>query len=318
MTPREVNRVRAVHPHWTGHLLLSTTDNRVEHETHGSRGGYTLIGGTLVVRWDDFAPECFVSVGGMFIQETLTENLPALHRLFAVQHGNRLFLASRISLLVGDGAHEVSLRLGSSDIPTFEQIFVRREYDSPALPADAGTVVDLGANIGLATVFFALRYPRARLLAVEPEPGNFAVLRANTAALGTRASARHVAAWNETGEVHLKRTNERGETYGAWGVQVSARPHGADAAVPCETVGTLLDRAGFARADILKIDIEGAELELFATGAAAWLPRVGLIVIETHDRFRPGSDAAVRAALLPGFEELPPHGENLVFRNRFV
>jgi hypothetical protein len=68
--------------------------------------------------------------------------------------------------------------------------------------------------------------------------------------------------------------------------------------------------------DILKIDIEGAELEIFSDGADEWLPRIGLIIIETHERFRPGSEAAVRKALWPMFEELPPSGESLFFRRK--
>jgi hypothetical protein len=38
-----------------------------------------------------------------------------------------------------------------------------------------------------------------------------------------------------------------------------------------------------------------------------------MIIIETHDRFRPGSEAAVRKALAPSFEEQPRNGENLFF-----
>ena len=68
--------------------------------------------------------------------------------------------------------------------------------------------------------------------------------------------------------------------------------------------------------DILKVDIEGAELEIFSQGTAEWLPRVDLIIIETHDWFRPGSDAAVRMAVQELFEELPRSGENLFFRRR--
>jgi hypothetical protein len=68
--------------------------------------------------------------------------------------------------------------------------------------------------------------------------------------------------------------------------------------------------------DILKIDVEGAELELFSANVSAWLPYVKLITIETHERFRPGSEIAVRKAVAGTFEELPRVGENLFFRRK--
>jgi hypothetical protein len=79
-------------------------------------------------------------------------------------------------------------------------------------------------------------------------------------------------------------------------------------------MSTLLNEAQFDTVDILKIDIEGAELEIFSQAAEQWLPKVPLIIVETHDRFRPGSELAVRKALALMFWELPRCGENLFFR----
>jgi FkbM family methyltransferase len=214
----------------------------------------------------------------------------------------------------GGRDHVVALRPGTSDLYVLQQVFRDSEYASADLPASARTIVDLGANIGLAALFFALRYPEARILAVEPDAGNFALLTANIATVADRVTPLLAAAWPSDGHINLHSEDADGTPLGAWGIQVSERLTGADGSVPCYNVGTLLDQAGFDRVDILKVDIEGAELEVFARESAGWLPRVDLITIETHDRFRPGSDAAVRDALAPLFEELPPRGENLFFR----
>ena len=53
-------------------------------------------------------------------------------------------------------------------------------YDSGFRPAPR-VVVDAGANIGLSTVFFANKFPQAKIVAIEPEPSNFAMLRDNVA-----------------------------------------------------------------------------------------------------------------------------------------
>jgi FkbM family methyltransferase len=196
------------------------------------------------------------------------------------------------------------------------QIFLRLDYASPLLPKSAEVIVDLGANIGLATVFFGTRYPEARILSVEPEAANFAMLAANTAALGDRVQRRQAAVWTRDGFVKLRTQDDQGRPLEAWGVQVADETEKPEANVACNKLTTLLNNANFHEVDILKIDIEGAELEIFSESTFEWLPRVKLILIETHDRFRPGTESAVRFALLSRFEELPRSGENLIFRRK--
>ena len=68
--------------------------------------------------------------------------------------------------------------------------------------------------------------------------------------------------------------------------------------------------------DILKVDIDGVEVELFSTNAREWLPKIKCIMVETHDRFRAGSDAVVTSAISDTHVELPQQGENRVFMRR--
>jgi hypothetical protein len=62
------------------------------------------------------------------------------------------------------------------------------------------------------------------------------------------------------------------------------------------SIPTLMHRLGVDRIDLLKLDIEGAEHDLFQDGAQDWLTSVHAIAIETHDAFRTGSRAAVLRA----------------------
>src|SRR5438034_61021 len=71
-------------------------------------------------------------------------------------------------------------RSGTSDVETFEEVFVDRHYEIPFADFSPRTILDLGANIGFASVFFAARWPRARILAVEPAADNLGLLRKNT------------------------------------------------------------------------------------------------------------------------------------------
>jgi FkbM family methyltransferase len=314
MNSLSFRRVEAIHPHWHGFLKLSNADDSVEHIGHASKGTYDVTDNLLTVRWEKYAPDIFLEIAGIYVERSLKDHLPRLEHLFALKLGEKVIAAKRISVVVPDTEYEVTLRLGTSDIPTFGQVFGSCEYQSPNLPNSADTIVDLGANIGLASVFFGLKYPDARLLAIEPEESNFIAMVDNTRALGGRVQRQHAAVWTEDGFISLHTESDAGLPLGAWGAQVSSRENASSTPTRCFQMGTLLNQAEFDHVDILKIDIEGAELEIFSQTAQLWLPRVQLIIVETHDRFRPGSELAVREALALMFEELPRCGENLFFR----
>src|SRR5260370_35941728 len=92
------------------------------------------------------------------------------------------FAGHQVRLMVPGPAVEVWLRLGTTDIAVFNSIFRREEYGLriPALPK---VIVDAGAYTGLSTVYFALKYPDACIIALEPSPYNFDLLELNTAKL---------------------------------------------------------------------------------------------------------------------------------------
>ncbi len=82
------------------------------------------------------------------------------------------------------------------------------------------------------------------------------------------------------------------------------------------SVSDSLEAEGLSRVDLLKIDIEGSEFEVFS-GDCSWLKRVGIIVIELHDYMRPGCSKALMDALscLSDYA-LSWKGENLIIYNR--
>ncbi len=77
------------------------------------------------------------------------------------------------------------------------------------------------------------------------------------------------------------------------------------------TVAQIMDASGFSEVDLLKLDIEGAEADLFRDGPPDWLKRVTNVAVELHDRFRPGCTERVLDAL-QGWNRTK-HGEYDVF-----
>ena len=124
----------------------------------------------------------------------LAANLPAYLRVFG-WGGLMSFARVRYSqsrepraVFLRGHAHPVWIRPDSTDVMTLREIFIARDYDFP-VHREIRTIIDAGANIGLSSVFFAHKYPRARVVAIEPEAENFALLQRNTRGYATCASS---------------------------------------------------------------------------------------------------------------------------------
>ena len=201
------------------------------------------------------------------------------------------------------GGQCISLRTASSDFRVAEGILVRGEYR--LVQADhPKTILDVGANIGAAAIYFAHAYPDATVYAFEPEAGNFEVLKKNCEpwrnivplplAIWSRAMSR---------EIQNRKT-------GAWGytvAEVEGGSHGLGQLVECIAIPSFMEQRGLPRIDILKIDIEGGEKEIFEH-ADGWIDRVDVVVAELHDRICPGCTAAFERATR-AFDQRRAEGE---------
>lgn len=200
----------------------------------------------------------------------------------------------KVSVVVPGLHHPVHLRLRTTDVATFRQVFVTAEYDCKLrkLPQ---IIIDAGANIGLTSVFYANKYPDARILALEPEASNFQMLKANVAHYRNITPIR-AALWKTRGDVKVIDPG-----LGHYGFQtISQADDNSDStketSVPAVTIDGLIREFSLAHVDILKCDIEGSEREVFET-ATSWVNRVGVIVIELHEHLRIGCTRSVYSAV---------------------
>lgn len=189
--------------------------------------------------------------------------------------------------------HPLWLRLHTTDISTYVQMFVNREY-ALNLARSPRVIVDAGANIGFSANFFAQCYPSARILALEPSADNYALLVRNTQHLPNVVPL-HRALWGSRTRLSLydPGPGRAGLQTDGFQTMEMTTPEGATASPTVEAVDldTLMQEYDIPYLDILKIDVEGAEKDVFQQGGA-WLQRVGVIQIELHDRFRPGCSRA--------------------------
>ena len=170
----------------------------------------------------------------------------------------------------------------------------------------APVVLDVGANIGVATMAMAtVLHGPARWLAVEPSPRNLAHLRRNLAANGLeqRVEVIAAAAGAEPGSLAFHESE-----FGAGSHLVSGH-HLADGImpavqVPVETLDRTVAARGLERLDFIKIDVEGFEPDVLAGGAGA------------IERFRPAIYMEFNSWTLMAYRDMNPRGflEDLVRR----
>jgi len=188
--------------------------------------------------------------------------------------------------------HAVRLRLRTSDTLVFGNVIMDQAYNF-GLPSSAEVIVDAGANIGLASIFYARTFPRARIFAIEAERSNFELMIKNVRPY-PNINPIQAALWGSEGQISI--VDPRGGAFAKWGFSVSSSP----GEVRAITIRTLMQTFGIDHIDLLKIDIEGSEKEVF--GACDWQDRLDSVVIELHDRFIPGCSDIVNRAL-QGFSQ---------------
>jgi FkbM family methyltransferase len=180
------------------------------------------------------------------------------------------------------GGEQLCLRRPpSTDAGVAYEIFARNLYRGPRAPQQNSVrrIVDVGANVGISVVYWAHRYPAARVDAYEPHPFHLAMIEGHLKMnrIGSRVTVHPVAVGTSAGAAWL--TDEQGssriENSGATGFSVR--------------VVDFFETLGATRIDLLKMDIEGAEYAIFMDKRFSKVD-LGSIAFEWHN-YPPHLDA---------------------------
>jgi FkbM family methyltransferase len=211
--------------------------------------------------------------------------------------------------------HPLRCRKGSSDRDVFRQIFVQREYACLDDLTDVDLVLDCGANVGYSSAYLLDRFPECHVVAVEPDPDNFALLEANLTPYRGRVRTVRSAVWSHPTGLVL--SNARYRDGREWARQVRECRPGEPPAFTATDIGSLLRESGREKISILKMDIEGAEAVVFASDCASWLGKVDALVVELHDDSSFGGCSEVFFAAIVGEDfDVSRNGELTVCRRR--
>jgi FkbM family methyltransferase len=198
------------------------------------------------------------------------------------------------------------LRRGDSDEWVFDTVFVQHELEV-LLPRSPALIIDGGANIGLSTAYYARRYPDAQIIAIEPDAANCAALLRNCAAF-TNVRLLQGGLWPESGWLRLVNSEAA-----SWSFKCEPSSEGAPGAFRAFSMRDVLDLSGASRCDLLKLDIEGGEAELFSRNVSDWLHRVDAILVEIHGE---KAAQAVRSACCETEFASREAGEKLLLQRR--
>jgi FkbM family methyltransferase len=191
----------------------------------------------------------------------------------------------------GNFRSSVKLRRRTSDPVVFQDIFfegaynlavscrgndIIQLYDAFNRAGEVPLILDLGANIGLASLYFSNAWPEARILAVEPSSDNIELTRQNTCAHPNIVPV-HAAVSSSDGYASISNPGEE-----AWAYRTKRASASDGNTVRAVSIDTLLALAPMCKPFIAKIDIEGFEEDLFSANID-WVARFPIIVLEIHD-----------------------------------
>lgn len=204
--------------------------------------------------------------------------------------------------------HPFSLRHNVHDYFTFHEVLLLEAYNIP-LDFTPVSIIDGGGNIGLTAAFFATKYPGAKILTIEPDKKNFELLKQNTAAY-KNIEALNGGVWHRQANLIVKDPG-----IGSNGFIVEEANANEKNAIPSWSLSGLMQKMNWTTCDIVKLDVEGSEKEIFTENYQDWLPKTKVLIIELHDRLKKGCSKTVFSTINQYNFSMSVAGENLVFQN---
>jgi len=243
----------------------------------------------VILKWIRYSDRFGVVLGTrIFLTLHLLGRFKKMGELIAVPMGNKT---------------SIILRSHTTDEAIFWQIFVLADIPIPDV-SNQKVILDCGAHIGCTAILFAQRYQDAKIIAVEASFVNYEILVKNTLCF-PNITCVHGAIWGEKSRVWISGVGD-----GEWSFRVDSQ--GAGESMPAFSIDDVLSDQHLDHIDILKMDIEGSELNVFQSQNLKWLDKTHVIIIELHDAIMPGCTEQFLKTIGPGWKETARTGSNVM------
>lgn len=195
----------------------------------------------------------------------------------------------------------LSIRHAWPEDPIFlliREIFVAETYTGDAFlePAVGQTIVDCGANIGVFALYLSGHAPGIAVHCFEPSASTRERLIANVRENRLRAVRVYpFALWSDKSQKSLLHYACSGRR--SFFADDREEITGEDEIVECVDLQTAIDLTGAGKIDLLKMDVEGAELEIIEAASPDLWNRIDRVVLEYHEELRIGSQRRIMDVL---------------------
>jgi len=156
-------------------------------------------------------------------------------------------------------------------------IFAGTTYPNIPFVSGVKTILDIGANVGAASVYLAMSYPESRVYAFEPGSDAFSLLRSNVEQLGN-VSVFPFGLYDQDRTLPLFH-GKNDSVESSLCASTCTAPEAERIRLQCAS--QFLSEHEIANVDILKIDTEGCELRILRS-LSAYLPEVKVLYVECH------------------------------------
>ena len=198
-----------------------------------------------------------------------------------------------------------TIRCRLEDAGDVIDVYVNREYERGEISwPDLTSIIDVGATAGSFTVWAARRSPKAKLIAIEPNPAVYPYLRENLKLnhLDGRVETIEAALGAEAGLAAIE--DERAFSNLVRIVPVEA---GSGPTVKLMTLAEVFEQTRTNQCDLLKIDCEGGEYDILLTAPDQLLARVRNIICEYHASIKNQPEQLVERFVKSGFKVVAEH-----------
>jgi FkbM family methyltransferase len=242
----------------------------------------------------------------------LTRNWPAIWRSRR-QPDQLPALQFRNGLVLNHGRYD-------NPLLALDEVFIKRWYDIGPRPPAHATMLDVGANIGSVSLAWSAQSPTLRIHAYEPNPAAFDTLQRNVEANRLQSRVRTfsdgVGRTSGTLQLWIDVQTDLSTAY----LDRSPQEGGRRVRVPVVTLDEAWRRLNYEPIWLLKIDTEGAEVDILEGASSSLLDAVQHAIVETHDNIYPGAFNRCRRRLEDaGFacrERFHPWDEAIIHASR--
>ena len=198
----------------------------------------------------------------------------------------------------------VYLRTNTSDFKIFKQIFLVEDHNLD-IDFPVNSIVDAGSNCGYSVLYFAKKYEKAIIIAVEPDESNCEMIKKNT--IGYKnVKLIQGGVWNKTTNLSIK--NKKA---GKWAFQVKEVVEN-DSEFKGYSINDIMKMYQLDSIDFLKMDIEGSEKTVFAENYS-WLSKTKYGIVELHEAYAEGVTDFINTKLEEHNFNIIKYGNNLIF-----